>query len=266
MGAEWIDSLVQGGVEIPDEIKNDPTIQNYGSIQDLMKGHIETKALVGRKGVIVPGKDAKPEEWDAFHTALGRPKTADEYQISQVKMPEGFPDFNPDGIKEFKAVAHKLGMTPQMVDGLWNWYAQSNGQAFSKMQEAQAEAAKATEETLRKDFGDKYDATLALAQKTGKLAFGDDFEAFAQQHGNNPVVIKALAKLGAQLGEDAFVIEGTGSGLNKTPEEAQAEINRIMGDKDHAYHKSGPGHKEAVEHVTKLFNIVYGGEDAEAKS
>jgi len=266
MGAEWIDGLIQQGVEIPDEIKSDPTIQNYGSIQDLMKGHIETKALVGRKGVIVPGKDAKPEEWDAFYSGLGRPKTPDEYQMSQVKMPEGFPEIKPESLGEFKQIAHKLGMNPQQVDGLWKWYAESNGKMFQQMQESQAEALKTTEEALRKDFGEKYDANLQLAQKVGKYAFGEDFEAFAQQHGNNPSVIKALVKLGAQLGEDAFVTEGQGAGLNKTPEEAQAEINRIMGDKDHAYHKNGPGHKEAVEHVTKLFNIVYGAEDAEAKS
>lgn len=260
MGAEWLDSLTEQGVQIDDAIKNDPTIQNYGSIQDLMKGHIETKALVGRKGVIVPGKDAKPEEWDAYYTALGRPKTADEYQMSTVKMPEGFPEMDKNSIAEFRKTAHSLGMTPQQVDGLWKWYAGSNATAFQKMQEAQVNGMKETEANLRKELGDKYDAQLELAKKTGAYAFGDQFKAFAQKHGNDPAVIKALAKLGEQLGEDTLN-SGQAHGLAKTPEEAQAEIDRIMADQKHAYHVDGPEHAAAVEHVSKLYEIVYGGKD-----
>lgn len=255
MGAEWIDQL---GIEVDDSIKNDPTIQNYGSVQDLMKGHIETKAMVGRKGVLVPGKDAAPEEWDNFYTQLGRPKSPDEYQMSTVQMPEGYPEMDKNSIAEFRKQAHALGMNPQQVDGLWKWYAGSNAQAFQKMQESQANSMKETEAKMREELGDKYDATLSLAQKAGKYAFGEDFESFAEKHGNNPSVIKALAKIGSQLSEDQLG-EGQGAGMSKTPEEAQAEINSIMADPKHPYHNEGPEHQAAVDHVSKLYETVYGG-------
>ena len=53
MPAEWIQGLSD------EAVKADPSIQSFQNIDDLAKSYISTKALVGKKGVILPARCAR---------------------------------------------------------------------------------------------------------------------------------------------------------------------------------------------------------------
>src|SRR6185369_12579211 len=69
---EWMAGL-------PDDLKGDATLTRYKSLDDLARGHLETKKLASSK-LIIPGDGATDEDWGKFYDALGRPESPDKYE------------------------------------------------------------------------------------------------------------------------------------------------------------------------------------------
>ena len=77
---------------IPEELRGDPAIQNFKDVTDLTKGFLETKKLMGQKGLSRPEDNAGAEEWDAFYKAIGRPDAPEGYGLempADEKVPKG---------------------------------------------------------------------------------------------------------------------------------------------------------------------------------
>jgi hypothetical protein len=236
---------------LPDEIRNAPSMGKYATPADLAKGYLEAEKLIGKKGVILPGENATPEEMKQFHAALGVPETFDGYEL---KAPDGLPEgvWNDDAAKGFAAKAHELGLTPKQVQGIATWQVQNVAGALEK---AGLEADGRTyEAVLREEWGGSYDAKFEAARRASK-EFGGD-EATLAKLGDkigDAALIRMFARIGEKVAEDSPA--GMGGGAQLTSQEsAKAQADALVADTKGPYwNQMHPDHRATVQRVTKLF-------------
>lgn len=215
---------------------------------------------LGADKIVVPDpKLATDEDYRKVFQKLGLPETADKYEL---KVAEG-KKIDENIFKGFKEAAHKLGVLPKQAQAILDWYGET---ANAKIQESQqARAAQQAEglDNLRREWGEGWDTQVAKARAAVQEYGGDELKAYLDStgQGNDPVMIKLFAKLGAGLSEDKIPTDGGERRMGGlTPDEAQTAINRVMGDRDHPYHqKSHPNHGKAVEEMNKLFSARFAG-------
>lgn len=190
----------------------------------------EQSKLLGN-AVRVPGKDAKPEEVEAFYEKLGRPKTADEYDF---KPPENLPEDLPyDGerAKSFAGLAHKIGLTKAQAAAVHDWAASSAVEDYKSLStqrtEQEVAIAKGETEKLVKLWGpldgETMKINLSFADKALREVGGDEALAEFQRVGligSDGAVIKSapiavmLAKMGQTLYKEDDVLRGRPDRLN----------------------------------------------------
>jgi hypothetical protein len=194
--------------------------KGYADVSALAKAAQEGEKLLGN-AVRIPGKDATPEEREAFLNKLGRPEKADGYQFTPPKdLPEGLP-YDGERAKAFAGVAHKLGITQEQAAGLHDWFMADSVNAFNGMGEANAAAMqqKATAETekLVKEWGpldgDQARAQFEIADKVfTQVPGGQDFLQELQAIGlvgpNKEILSAPIAKMLASLGTALYTEDG----------------------------------------------------------
>ena len=249
--ADW-----KAGLE-PD-IANHPSMAAFKGPQDVAKSWVNAQKLIGADKIPVPGKDATPEEWALVYDRLGRPGNAEGYVLPEVKMPEGFPEADPAITQGFKEQCHQLGILPAQAAKLYEWYQGVNGQAYTGMMTENQGKQTAAETSLRQEWGKAYDTNLGQAQAVLKQ-FGDEsITQMLEQSGlgNDPNLIKFLANIGKNFGEDG--LHGKPTSFTKSPDEAKAEINTILADKGGAYfNKENPEHTMMVKKMADLHAMAY---------
>lgn len=125
-----------------------------------------TAARQKTEGMVrVPGADARPEDWAAFHKAIGVPDNPEGYGLkAPEKLPEGI-THDAEMEKAFLGRARELGLTAKQVAGLRDFQIDYTGGMVAKNREATAAAIAAEKQDLQKRFGDKIDSAVATAQK-----------------------------------------------------------------------------------------------------
>lgn len=239
----WRDSL-------PPEIKDSPALANFTDVGNLAKSYVHAQSLIGKKGVIPPTEKSSDEEWESFFKQIGRPE-ADKYEFEAPK------DSNEETIKAFKSVAHKAGLLPKQAKAVVDWFAGFENEAATRVNEQKANAHKQGLEALKKEWGQGYDKEITSAKLAVTEVGGEDFLKYLEQTGlgNDPVMIKTMAKFGKLLGEDKIRGANTGR-MGKTPAEIQNEIQNLTSDP--AYSDSSHGkHSVIVNQVTELYKQLY---------
>lgn len=251
---DWRENLDVG-------IKEHPSLKNFKAVGDLAKSWVEAQKLIGRDKIPVPDPNkATKEDWDTVFDRLGRPKTADEYKLPDVKLPEGYPLPKEEFIKELRAKAHELGLLPTQLFGLYEWFMNNEVTQFNQFL-TESETAKAQAETaLRKAWGKAFEQNYALAEqavnKYGNERFIEKLKASGLN--NDPDMIEFIAKMAKNFSEDK--ITGKPPGLTLSPEEALAKIAEIkaeaMKDKNHPmnnkYHPEYGYFKQKWEDLHKM--------------
>lgn len=244
---------------LPEDIRGSPILAPLKDVTALAKEHINAQALIGRKGAIIPQADDPPEKWDSFWTQVGRPASADAYEL---KKPDGFDGYSDEFAGKFRDAAWKAGLHPKQVAALHDWWiGESKGgiEAAAKAAQQQADAVKLE---AREKWGAKHEERLGYAQRAMR-AFGLTKEQAANLEsvvGGFPM-LDTLARMGESLRE--ATIEGRGTGTGISPAEAKAEIAKIqatMADPKSAYmDKHHPEHGQTVDRLTLLHRIASGG-------
>jgi hypothetical protein len=245
VGSDWISSL-------PPELKQVVEVKGYKTPADVVQGYANAQKAIGADKIMLPNKDTG--EWDAeARIKLGVPVDATGYQI---KRPESLPQgmvYDEGFEKAALPIAHKLGLTPHQVNGLMEFYATHQGEAFKTMTVEATQALANAQALLKKEWGTTYDSQTQRAQIAAKHFGGDALITYlnATGMGNAPEVIRAFAKIGAMMTEDQLKV-GQSSGFGLTPVEAEREARKIMATE--AYQKrEHPEHAEAQEKVAALF-------------
>ena len=97
---------------LSDNLKNDPTLSNFKDVESLAKTVVHQQKVLGSR-MPIPKTD---EEKLEVYNKLGRPETADKYEVS---IPNDYQSYIPEqNLNEFKNVAHKIGLNNEQVKAL----------------------------------------------------------------------------------------------------------------------------------------------------
>lgn len=246
--------------DIDVSIKDHPSLKDFKSPADLAKSWVEAQKLIGVDKLPMPPKDAKPEVREKFlndvYDRLGRPKEAKEYKITDVKLPEGVDlKIAPDAVEALKTEAHKLGLLPHQLDGLYKWYVTDTANKVKAHNDGLTKEKQDTEAALRSEFGAAYDAKVAKAQELLNKFAGNDYKVLLDKgFGNDPAVVRFMAKMAETISEDTFAKGGAEATM--TPEEAKAEIPKVM-DMLSKMEQSHPEYKSLVARKRQLYEMAY---------
>ncbi len=181
------------------------------------------------------------------------PKTPDEYAIET--LPEGitFDDIKADpAMQSFMKGAHARGITNAQLEYVLNEHLNIMG---STMGAAEQMSIEECGQELRKTWANptEYDRNLGNAYRALQ-AFADspeDAEAL-DEIGNNPALVRLLAKIGAELQEDTPIGEGTQAARDWDGEIASLRANPAYLDSSH------PEHKQVMAKMDALYSKRYG--------
>jgi len=228
--------------------------KKFTSLGALSKSYANLERQIGNSNkVAVPSDHSTPEEWDSFYNRLGRPETAEGYEL---KKPESLRDdlWSEDAAKEYSTFAHKLGLTKSQATELAAWQQGRVGGEVTKHDEALAANQAESIAALKKEWGAEYATNVASAKRGANLAGGQ--ELVDHPLANDPIFIRAMAKIGGMVKEDGTGgLRGGGvGGMGKGPAD---EIAAIRADPKHPYHHgSHRDHMTAVLRMGELYAAI----------
>lgn len=231
--------------DIDPSVANDPVWKSTPDVKTLTKAYADAvKYNVG--AVKLPGKDATPEEVDSFHRKLGRPESAEGYQLTERLQTDPI-------AASMRGVAHAAGLTPKQWETITEGWTRLNGEQ-AKVQEAKASE---TTQALKQEWGAAYEQKLGLTQRLIKT-FGDDETwteiASSPQWGNSPKIITMMSKIAAALAEEELI--PIGGETTQSMDDMKSQLEEVTNSREYLDTKH-PMHSQAVERATKLFQVVY---------
>jgi hypothetical protein len=248
---------------IQDEtIKTDPSLRDIKSVEDLAKSYVHAQKLVGKDRLAVPTDENDTAAWNDVLSKLGRPENAQGYELP--KPAEDSPAQLPEGMdQKFAEKAHELGLTNKQARDLFGWYIQDVAEAeVASRGEKFEQERKQAETTLRQEFGNAFDDRLQDANRALN-EYGDQNGELRQLFdntglGNDPNVIRFLAKIGEGLREDT--VGGSTKPVGRSPDQAHQEIGTLKSDQAFMKTYLDPtqsGHREAVDRMRRLYEDAY---------
>jgi hypothetical protein len=248
------------------DLQKSPTLQKFDDspdgLQKSVESYLQLEKLLGHNKVPVP-KDANDKEaWAQYSKAFGIPDNPDGYGLPDVQTPDELKGLTFDK-REFSAMAHAQKLTPSQAKGLWEVYTKDQMSAVIRAKEQYKETITQNINALRSEWGDAYDANIDLGQ-TVINKFSSDQETndfITSTLAEHPNGIKFLASIGKQFAENK-VGEFAVKRYAMSPEEAQAEIDKVRADSNHPYmNDKAPvaEHEKAVQYIDGLYRIAMRG-------
>lgn len=238
---------------LPDDMKEHAsTMQKFEDVplQDVLKSYGALQQKLGQR-VQAPLPDAKPEEIAAWRKVTGAPETAEGYKIEKpADMPAE--QWNPELARGFSEMAHKHHLSPAAAADLVQWWNGQQAEAMAQTQGYVQEYRDTAELSLKKDWGDKFEANAKAAQRVAGMA-GLDVNDPAI--GNNPAVIRALHSMSNLISDDKQITGAGVQGIGLSRGQEADDIQRNPANPFHAdYHgKNGSERqKQAQDRMMKL--------------
>lgn len=187
-------------------------------VSTLAKETRDLRALKGKKGLMVPGEAATPEQQAAFRSeinkVLGVPEKPDGYafEMTEAAKNAGVTD---EVLNSFREFAHSKNFTPeQFADGM-NFYAEMENTAQATFEAAEKERAGKVDARLTELWGAEKEANEALIvdalKKAGLSGDTDPVDAIvnyqslllnmaqSMQEGSPPFSVASAGNLEQQL-------------------------------------------------------------------
>tara|TARA_B100000683_G_scaffold193713_1_gene186795 strand:- start:524 stop:1387 length:864 start_codon:yes stop_codon:yes gene_type:complete len=242
---------------IPDDFKEEKSLNNFNNMEDFVKSYLHAQKLVGADKIPVPNKHATEEDWNEVFKRLGAPSDPNDYKydFKDQEMDQG-------QVQEFNKTAHKLGLLPKQAEGLIKFYNEMNGNIAANQEEAAAQAQLNVETELRKEFGPQFNKRLDQAKRLAVNSLGQDFLENTylkdgSRLGDNLQVIKAFSDLADKLSEDP-IIQGDGSSY-MTAKDIEKEITELTQEGSAYWDKTHINHQKSVDEVLKLREMLNNG-------
>jgi hypothetical protein len=256
----WYDSL-------PEDLRNNPTVQKYKTPEDQVKGHLELQKMMGNDKVVLPKDENDEVAIAAFNKAIGVPDEAKGYDIPTPENVEGFEGMQ-FGTDEFKELAFKHKLTPAQAAGIQNDYVEMLTGIKANSEKGYIEALNQAKADLTAEWGLAYEGKVKLAQSVMNKFAGnkENFEYINAKIGADPIALKFLASVGEQFSEGSLGEMGEHtSTFTKTPVEAKREYDAIMNDPNDVYWAgvrnktvvSEAARRERVEYVESLLKMQH---------
>ena len=239
---------------IPQEYREEKSLENINSMEDLLKGYVHAQKLVGSNKIPVPNKHATEEDWNDVFKKLGAPDNPEDYKynLKDVEMDQ-------NQVSEFNKTAHQLGLLPKQAEGLIKFYNEMNGNIAATQEEQAAQAQLNTETELKKEYGPQFAKRLDQAKKLAVSTLGQEFLENTylkdgSRLGDNLSVIKAFSNMADKLSEDE-IIKGDGTGY-MTAKEIEKEIDDLTQEGSPYWNKTHPNHQQNIQEVLKLREML----------
>lgn len=237
----WIDRYV------PEDLRKEKI---YSTIKDLPSafktiGH--QAKLVGRKGILLPTETSGQSEWDAFHEALGRPKTAEEYVM---EVPEDYKeDFSEELIGEAKNIFHGQGFNQKQVDTLWEFEKKRVAATNKALDDFEEREKSEAETALRNKWGTAYNENMHLANRmiSENSKDGEERDYLIAEYGNSPRLAGFLANIAKKFVEHKIITD-----VETPSRDLESKKKELMASKAYA-DASHPDHKSVAAQVRAIF-------------
>lgn len=241
------------------DLKANPSVQKFKDVGSLTKSYLELEKTLGKEKVVIPTDKSTKEEITAFWRKLGAPEKEDGYELHDEDVAEPV-RLSAEDKKAFQKAAFEMGVPKKHVEGLFQIFKQMREQKFNQETERVKNMKGATEAALRGKHGAAYEAKVAGAQRVlDTLGKGKTFSKEAQQMIlNDQGFLEMMAEVYEMVGEDKF---GGKARTTLTPEEAQRELNEIMGNKKGPFYDAlHPEHEAVVDKAATLQALILAGQ------
>ena len=248
------------------DLRNSPLLQKFEDTPDglnkALESHANLEKLLGHEKVPIPKGVDDVDGWNRFSKALGIPDKAEGYGLPDAAIPEEMKGLSLDKNK-FAEIVHAHKLTPAQAKGLWEAYSKETVDSYSKVMEEQQKSLVNTVNQLKSEWGDAYETNVELSQMVINK-FADNQEAndyITSMLVQDPRGIKFLAKIGSQFAENKignFQVPK----FSTAPEQAQAEIAKILRDPSHPYLNDKATNSEreaAIDYVNSLYAAINRG-------
>jgi len=253
LGSEGVSDNLDWKSSLPDDLRNDPTLNNFKDVESLAKTVVHQQKQMGGR-IHIPKTE---EEYSEVYSKLGRPDDASAYELN---VPQGLePYFNEQALNDFKSVAHKIGLNQNQVNALMEYQSGAINYELENQPAMLAQQKEQVESQLKSEWGLDFQKNMRAAHRALQV-YGDDeiIDLMNGPAGNNPAVVKLFARLGAEVTED-MAQNTQRSNVAVSPLDAQDEINSTMANPSHPYFDaSHPEHRTAVERMRQLHEKVHG--------
>jgi len=225
-GAPSLSSVIPESYREKDWVK-----QNTKDPESFFKFVDNLNTTVGKKGVIVPGEKATPEEIKAYHTALGVPGNPDGYEFVEIEELKGSKRI-PETDAAVKKIMHEAGIPKESAKKLQAGFEKLMFQSHKKMLDENKVLDDAFDAATTKLFGDKKDVAIANAKKLISENTPPEIIPIIDKLDNNSLIILTAALDGIvkkYIKEDGFSGgAGTGGAGTNTYESLSAQQRELM--------------------------------------
>ena len=246
-------------------LRDMPDIKNAKVLATLAKTMVESQREIGRR-VRIPGKDASPEDMQAFKAKLFESgvltaplASPQDYGIVRPEeLSEG--SWNEELATELATTLHKHGAPKELAADLLAIH----NKALSGMQTGMNTSIEAGMAALKAEHADKFDERMEFAKRLTPTIFKTEEDiAFMERTGlaNHPGFLSVIMRLAPLAAQDSSFMAGLApqSGGTVAPDAAKAELGKIMSDTTHPMHAGYMKQdKTAQAYVQELYRKAYG--------
>lgn len=219
--------LVNWREALPEEYRT--MAEKFTSPADVVKSYAELQRKLG--SAINPlAEDASEEHIDEFYTRLGRPATADGYDLKRPELPDGL-EYSEELEKAGRTWFHKAGLNNTQAAILFGGFNEFALAVAEQRVNADKEAVAEATTALRREWGADYDKNLDYAERAFQEYFGADKGtmrvltlADGTPIGSHPLFVKALARIGRTTGEHELHVGAPDDQTRQTLEERLKEL------------------------------------------
>jgi hypothetical protein len=251
------------GEELDDELKAFVGEKTPLQIAKELKG---AQALIGKKAIGIPGKDATPEEHRAFHEARGVPPDPTGYDFTDVidEIAQANPDWPRDEAREqqFRELAKSANLSNNEARELVRKQLAQELEGNKAAIAANRQANIATENMVAEQWGPDRAAKEAAANRFAHhLGIdGDVMEVFMKAASTKPEARFKLLSIMAEQG--AMLEEGAGAGgfnpkpTGMTPEQAGQAKEQYLNTADNRAAFMDPTHKNHASVSNQVYQYA----------
>jgi len=228
---------------IPKEFRDNKAFLEHEDLSSFLKKSLADSDKLAsfdpEKVLTIPGDDTSDGDREAFYQKLGKPESADGYELDDPGFPEGLPrDEELEGL--IKQWAHEANMPADALKSLVGKYNAYVGEVFSAAKAEQDKALQESTQALKTELKDGYNEYVIKSQRAATQIGGEELITLFEDCGikGHPIVVKAFGKLGGMISEDSALGGGTGSG------EGGAENPKGFDGKDRITYESDKPKKE----------------------
>ena len=243
--SDWVSSI--GDEDLRGYVQN----KGWSDPVELANGYRNLEKLLGGEKLPLPKGDDDAEGWTRVYEALGRPKTAADYNLDPPE--NGDTTF----LGEASNWMHEAGLSQRQATLMaqkWNEYVETTQRGIEERSAAESQRQL---DSLKSEWGGAWDENFELAKRATRQ-FGLNqaaLEGLENSIGAGEMY-KLLSRIGRGLTEHTFESGKTTQGFGMTPEAARTRLNMLRNDPEWSA-KYMNGNEDARNEMARLMSVAY---------